>query len=182
MDDLHDIDRSPLLVSQDESSEEFIGEWMEQRGLREEIVLATKYTIDYRRGKGGLHSAFVGNSVKSMYNSVTASLKKLRTDHIDVLYMHWWDYETSVEEIMDSLHTLIVQGKVLYLGVSDSPAWFVSQANMYARLTGKTPFVIYQGKWSILARDIERDILPMAVSQGKSAAIFCAAPVADLSG
>ncbi|EKM59660.1 uncharacterized protein PHACADRAFT_250298 [Phanerochaete carnosa HHB-10118-sp] len=155
---------------QDESSEEFIGEWMEQRGIRDQIVLATKYTTDFRRGKGGQHSAFVGNSVKSMHTSVTASLKKLRTDYIDILYLHWWDYTTSVEEVMDGLHTLIQQGKVLYLGVSDTPAWVVSQANTYARLTGKTPFTIYQGKWSIMDRDFERDILPMCVAQGMAVA------------
>ena len=142
---------------------------MEQRGLREEIVLATKYTANYRRGKGGQHSAFVGNSVKSMHNSVTASLKKLRTDYIDILYVHWWEYTTSVEEVMDGLHTLVLQGKVLYLGVSDTPAWIVGTANTYARLTGKTPFTIYQGKWSIMDRDFERDILPMAVAQGTCA-------------
>ena len=62
---------------------------MEQRGIRDEIVLATKYTTDFRRGKPGQHSSFVGNSVKSMHTSVTASLKKLRTDYIDILYVHW---------------------------------------------------------------------------------------------
>ena len=141
---------------------------MEQRGIREQIVLATKYTTDYRRGKGGQHSAFVGNSFKSMYTSVAASLKKLRTAYIDILYLHWWDYTCSVEEVMDGLHTLVLQGKVLYLGVSDTPAWVVAQANTYARMAGKTPFTVYQGKWSIMDRDFERDILPMAVSQGMS--------------
>ena len=147
---------------------------MEQRGLRSEIVLATKYSSDYHRGKGGQHTAFVGNNLKSMHNSVTDSLRKLRTDYIDIFYVHWWDYTTSVEEVMDGLHTLVLQGKVLYLGVSDTPAWVVSQANMYARLTGKTPFTIYQGKWNIMERDFERDILPMAVSQGAFArAVLC---------
>ena len=153
-------------LSQDETSEEFIGEWMEQRGIRDQIVLATKYTSDYRRGKDGQHSCFVGNNFKSMHNSVNASLKKLRTDYIDILYVHWWDYTCSVEEVMDGLHTLVLQGKVLYLGVSDTPAWIVAKANNYARMSGKTPFVIYQGAWSILQRDFERDIIPMARAEG----------------
>lgn len=102
-----------------------------------------------------------------MINSVNDSLKKLRVDYIDILYVHWWDYTTSVEEVIDGLHTLIIQGKVLYLGISDTPAWVVSKANNYARMSGKTPFAIYQGKWSIIDRDFERDILPMAVSEGK---------------
>ena len=71
---------------------------------------------------------------------------------------------------MNGLHNLVVQGKVLYLGVSDTPAWIVSKANTYARLTGKTPFVIYQGAWSIMQRDFERDILPMAIAEGMALA------------
>lgn len=102
-----------------------------------------------------------------MHNSVNDSLKKLRTDYIDILYVHWWDYTCTVEEVMDGLHTLVLQGKVLYLGISDSPAWIVSRANSYARMSGKTPFVIYQGLWNIMQRDFERDILPMAISEGK---------------
>jgi aryl-alcohol dehydrogenase-like predicted oxidoreductase len=78
--------------------------------------------------------------------SVEASLKKLRTSYIDILYLHWWDWNASVEEVMDGLHQLILSGKVLYLGVSDTPAWIVAQANQYAVDHGKMPFVIYQGK------------------------------------
>ena len=108
-----------------------------------------------------------GNSVKSLHASVNASLKKLRTDFIDLLYIHWWDYETSIEEVMRGLHHLVQQGKVLYLGVSDTPAWVVSQANQYARDHALTPFVIYQGAWNILERSFERDIIPMARAHGK---------------
>ena len=106
--------------------------------------------------------------MKSMHVSVDASLKKLRTSYIDILYLHWWDYTTSVEEVMNGLHNLVAQGKVLYLGVSDTPAWIVSKANQYARMAGKTPFSIYQGAWSIMQRDMERDIIPMAVEEGTS--------------
>lgn len=99
--------------------------------------------------------------------SIKASLKKLRTDYIDILYVHSWDYTTTVEEMMNSLHNLVVQGKVLYLGVSDTPAWVVSEANTYARMAGKTPFIVYQGAWNIMQRDVERDILPMCIKHGK---------------
>jgi len=85
---------------------------------------------------------------------------------IDILYLHWWDYSTSVEEVVNSLHNLVVSGKVLYLGISDTPAWIVAKANQYARDHGKTPFVIYQGRWNVLTRDFERDIIPMARSEG----------------
>lgn len=72
-------------------------------------------------------------------------------------YLHWWDFTASVEEVMDSLHILVQQGKVLYLGISDSPAWIVAACNTYAKAHGKTPFVIYQGRWNVMIRDFERD-------------------------
>ncbi|OSD00894.1 Aldo/keto reductase [Trametes coccinea BRFM310] len=157
---------------QDESSEEFIGEWMEKRGIRDQMVIATKYTTNFKRGQTDVkqQSTFVGNHAKSLRNSVEASLKKLRTTYIDILYVHWWDYACSIEEVMNALHNLVAAGKVLYLGVSDTPAWVVSSANRYARDHGKTPFVIYQGKWSILARDMEREIIPMCRHEGMAIA------------
>lgn len=153
---------------QDESSEEFIGEWAEKRGIRDQLVIATKYTTNYKRGKDEITNKvnYSGNHAKSLHVSVEASLKKLRTSYIDILYVHWWDWTTSVEEIMNALHNLVVQGKVLYLGISDTPAWIVPKANQYAKDHGKTPFSIYQGKWSVLDRSFERDIIPMARAEG----------------
>jgi aryl-alcohol dehydrogenase-like predicted oxidoreductase len=147
-----------------------------------------KYTTNYQRGSDDIRQkiSYTGNNVKSMHLSVEASLKKLRTSYIDILYVHWWDWDTSVEEVMNGLHVLVQQGKVLYLvsvsismltptlanmhrwqGISDSPAWVVSKANQYARDHGKTPFVIYQGAWNVMLRDFERDIIPMARSEGR---------------
>ncbi|ORX85759.1 putative aryl-alcohol dehydrogenase Aad14 [Basidiobolus meristosporus CBS 931.73] len=149
---------------QSEQSETWIGEWMAQRKNRDQIVIATKYTSDYKshqlgKGKVPNHS---GNHKRSLHMSVRDSLLKLQTDWIDILYVHWWDHTTSIEEIMDSLDILVQQGKVLYLGISDTPAWIVSAANYYARSHGKTPFSIYQGRWNIMRRDFEREIIPMA--------------------
>ncbi|KAF9012105.1 Aldo/keto reductase [Hymenopellis radicata] len=157
---------------QDQSSEQFIGEWAEKRGIRDQLVIATKYSINYFRGDDSVAQKvnFVGNSSKSMHLSLEASLKKLRTTYVDILYVHWWDYETSIEEVMDNLHALVLSGKVLYLGISDSPAWVVSQANQYAKDHGKTPFVIYQGLWNVLNRSFEREIIPMARAQGMALA------------
>ncbi|KAK0201259.1 NADP-dependent oxidoreductase domain-containing protein [Desarmillaria ectypa] len=101
-----------------------------------------------------------------MHISMEASLKKLRISYIDILYLHWWDYETSMLEVMNSLHNLVMAQKVLYLRVSDTPTWVVSQANQYAMDHGKTLFIIYQGKWSILDRSFECEIIPMAKSLG----------------
>jgi aryl-alcohol dehydrogenase-like predicted oxidoreductase len=153
---------------QDGQSEEWIGEWMAQRKNRDQMVIATKYTTDYMqfalgKGKAANHC---GNHKRSLHMSVRDSLAKLQTDWIDILYVHWWDQLTSIEEVMDSLHILVQQGKVLYLGISDTPAWVVSAANTYARAQGKTPFSVYQGQWNVMRRDFERDIIPMARSFG----------------
>lgn len=157
---------------QNEQSEAWLGEWMKARGNRDRMVIATKFTTDYKgydygKGKAVNHS---GNHRRSLHMSVRDSLQKLQTDWIDILYLHWWDHTTSIEEIMDSLHILVTQGKVLYLGISDSPAWVVSAANMYARAHGKTPFSIYQGRWNVMLRDFERDIIPMARNFGMALA------------
>ncbi|KAJ7644916.1 Aldo/keto reductase [Roridomyces roridus] len=153
---------------QDETSELFIGEWAEKRGIRDQLVIATKYSSNYKSGDDSISKkvTYVGNNVKSMYLSVEASLKKLRTTYIDIFYVHWWDWDTGVEEVMNGLHNLVVQGKVLYLGISDTPAWVVSQANQYARDHGKTPFSIYQGAWNVMDRTFEREIIPMARAHG----------------
>ncbi|KAF2185946.1 putative aryl-alcohol dehydrogenase Aad14 [Zopfia rhizophila CBS 207.26] len=148
---------------QDEESEAWLGEYFEKRGIRDQMVIATKYTTHYRKhdlGVAGIN--YAGNHKKALRLSVEASLKKLRTSYIDILYLHWWDHTTSIEEIMDSLHVLVEQGKILYLGVSDTPAWIVSAANYYARASGKTPISIYQGRWNVMMRDFEREIIPMA--------------------
>ncbi|PWY66367.1 Aldo/keto reductase [Aspergillus sclerotioniger CBS 115572] len=136
-------------------------------------TIATKYTTGYRsshRDTEPLQSNFVGNSIKSMRVSVDRSLKKLQTDYIDLLYLHWWDFTTSVEEVMHGLNNLVTSGKVLYLGVSDTPAWVVVKANDYARAHGLRPFSVYQGRWNAGFRDLEREIIPMCRDQGMAIA------------
>jgi len=80
---------------------------------------------------------------------------------LDILYVHWWDWTTSIEELMDSLDEVVKRGQVLYLGISDTPAYIVAACNTYAKAHGKTPFSIYQGRWNIILRDMEREIIPM---------------------
>ncbi|PPQ91279.1 hypothetical protein CVT25_006222 [Psilocybe cyanescens] len=157
---------------QDGSSEAFIGEWAEKRGIRDRLFIATKYAHNVHLMKKTephriLHA---GGNAKSLHMSIKNSLERLRTDYVDLLYVHWWDYDTSVEEVMQSLHTLVLQGKVLYLGISDTPAWVVSMANQYARDHALTPFSVYQGLWNVLDRSFERDIIPMARAQGMALA------------
>ncbi|RAK89430.1 norsolorinic acid reductase [Aspergillus costaricaensis CBS 115574] len=156
-----------------EESEKWIGEWMAARGNRDQMVIATKYTTGFRtahRDTEPLQSNFVGNSMKSMRVSVEHSLKKLQTDYIDLLYLHWWDFTSSVEEVMHGLNNLVASGKVLYLGVSDTPAWVVVKANDYARAHGLRPFSVYQGRWNAGFRDLEREVIPMCRDQGMAIA------------
>lgn len=133
-----------------------------------------QYSSDYKRADPNVPSYarinYVGNNAKSMHISVHDSLRKLRTTYIDILYVHWWGYDTSIPEVMGRLHDLVAAGKVLYLGVSDAPAWVVAQANQWAADHGKTPFCVYQGRWNVMDRAFERDILPMARQWGMALA------------
>lgn len=113
------------------------------------------------------HVHSVGNSVNTIRTSIEESLERLRVSYIDILYVRLQDFSASIEDVMNSLHTFVTRGKVLHLGVADTPAWVVARANTFARLTGKTPFVVYRGSWSILRRDVEREILPMVLAEGE---------------
>jgi aryl-alcohol dehydrogenase-like predicted oxidoreductase len=162
---------------QNEQAETWIGEWMAARKNRDQIVLATKYTMGFTAYKGFdgiIQSNYGGNGTKSLRVSLEASLKKLQTDYVDILYLHWWDFTASIEEIMLSLNDMVRAGKVLYLGISDTPAWIVSKANQYARDHGLRQFVVYQGKWNAAIRDFERDIIPMCQSEGMGLAPWAA--------
>lgn len=125
---------------------------------RDHFVLATKFTLFTRQGDPNAS----GNHRKNMMQAVEASLKRLNTEYIDLYWVHAWDFTTSVEEVMRGLDDLVRQGKVLYVGISDSPAWVVSRANMLADLRGWSPFVALQIRYSLADRAAERDLLPMA--------------------
>ena len=143
------------------TSEKFVGEFIHSD--REHFVLATKYTLKMRDGDPN----FSGNHRKNLVQSVNASLKRLNTDYIDLLWVHAWDFLTPVEEVMRGLDDLVRQGTVLYVGVSDTPAWIVAQANTLADLRGWTRFVGLQIQYSLVERTPERDLLPMARAFGR---------------
>lgn len=137
------------------TSEKFVGEFIASD--RDHFVVATKYTLSERPEDPN----FGGNHRKNMFRSIEGSLKRLNTDHIDLLWLHMWDGITPVEEVMRALDDLVRAGKVLYVGISDTPAWVVSQANAIAELRGWSRFVAYQGEYSLASRAPERDIMPM---------------------
>lgn len=104
---------------------------MKQRNNRDEMVIATKFCTGFRTKDAHekIKSNFQGNHAKSMKLSLEHSLRKLQTGYVDLLYVHWWDFTTSVEELMGALHALVLSGKVIYLGISDTPALIVVKCN-----------------------------------------------------
>lgn len=138
------------------TSEEFLGEFL--AGQREQFVLGTKYslTLDPDNPNGG------GNHRKSLVRNLDESLRRLRTDYVDVYWLHAWDFFTPVEEVMRALDDMVRAGKILYLGISDTPAWIVAYANAIAEQRGWTGFSGLQPEYSLAQRDAERDLLPMA--------------------
>ena len=138
------------------TSEKFLGEFIATE--REAIVLATKYT----NGFGTNNPNGAGNHRKNMVQSVEASLKRLNTDYIDLLWLHIWDFMTPEEEVMRAFDDLVRAGKVLYIGISDTPAWIISRCNTIAELRGWTQFIGLQIEYSLVERTPERELLPMA--------------------
>jgi aryl-alcohol dehydrogenase-like predicted oxidoreductase len=97
-----------------------------------------------------------------MMRSLDESLKRLKTDYIDLYWVHAWDYTTPEEEILRALDDMVRAGKIMYIGISDTPAWIVSRMNAIAELRGWSQFVALQIKYSLLERTVERELLPMA--------------------
>src|SRR6266404_5920083 len=138
------------------TSEKFLGEFMQDH--RDSVVLATKYS----NAAPGNDPNAAGNHRKSMMLAVEASLKRLQTEYIDLYWVHIWDEITPVEEVMRGLDDLVRQGKVLYVGISDAPAWWVAQASTLAELRGWTKFIGLQIEYNVIERTVERELIPMA--------------------
>jgi aryl-alcohol dehydrogenase-like predicted oxidoreductase len=152
------------------SSESLVGELLD--GRRDRFVLGTKYTV---QAEPDLNSA--GNHRKSLVRSLERSLRRLRTDYVDILWVHARDTLTPVEEVMRALDDQVRAGKVLYVGVSDWPAWEIAQATTLAALRGWSPFVGLQIQYSLLERTVERELVPMA--RGLDLAITAWSPLAN---
>jgi len=142
------------------TSEKMVGEFASAERAR--YVLATKFSFNQRRGdpNGG------GNHRKNMVQALEGSLRRLGTDYVDLYWMHAWDEMTPVDEVMRAFDDLVRAGKVLYIGISDAPAWWVAQANTLAELRGWTRFVGLQIEYNLIERTPERELLPMAAALG----------------
>ncbi|MVU77990.1 aldo/keto reductase [Nocardia sp. ET3-3] len=142
------------------TAEQMLGEFAGSR--REQLVIATKYSMPTRPGDPNSG----GNSRKSMIRSVEGSLDRLRTDYLDLLYLHIWDGRTPVEEVLRAMDDLVRSGKVLYLGISDTPAWQVSRMQAITELRGWSPLAALQIPYNLIERTVERDLIPMAETMG----------------
>jgi len=141
------------------TAERYVGEFIGDE--RDYFVVGTKYTLR-RPGASAKDLNAGGNQRKNMTRTVEASLERLGTEYIDLLYLHMWDYSTPIEEIMRALDDLVRAGKVLHVGISDTPAWVVAYGQAMAELRGWSRFVAYQGEYNLLERGIELDVLPMS--------------------
>jgi aryl-alcohol dehydrogenase-like predicted oxidoreductase len=140
-------------------SEEVVGRLI--RSGRSDVVLATKFSLSPQHGLTG-----GGNSRRAMVQSVEESLRRLATDWIDLLWVHYPDEATPIDELMRGLDDLVRSGKILYVGLSNFPAWRISAAAMLAELRGWSPVAAVQLEYSLVERTPERDLLPMASAFG----------------
>lgn len=158
------------------TSEKYVGEFIAAE--RERFVVATKYSLTLREDDPNAG----GNQRKNMVQAIETSLKRLKTDYVDLFYLHMWDGTTPVEEVMRGLDDLVRMGKVLYAGISDTPAWVVSQANMLAELRGWSRFVALQIPYSLADRAPERELFPMAKSTDMAVLTWGILKAGELTG
>ncbi|GAB4215844.1 MAG: aldo/keto reductase [Synechococcales cyanobacterium] len=144
---------------QESQSEQLLGDFIQAD--RDWYVVATKYSL-FGGFNAGKDPNGCGNHRKNLVRSVEGSLKRLKTDYIDLLWIHIWDYTTPIDEILRALDDLVRQGKVLYVGASNFPAWWLARANTMADFQGWSPFVATQLEYSLTERSCEPEFLPMA--------------------
>jgi len=138
-------------------SEVWLGDFIRASHSRNESVIATKYALYDQNGR--INDG--GNHRKNLVQSLHASLKRLGTDYVDLLYVHAWDFTIAPEEMMRQLAYLVQDGKVLHIAISDTPAWVVSRCNTIAELRAWPSFSCFQAEYSLITRDVEREILPL---------------------
>ena len=141
-------------------SEELTGKFAEAK--RDSLVLSTKYSLAVRSGDPN----GAGNGRKSMVRAVEESLRRLRTDYIDLLFLHVWDDTTPADEILRAFDDLVRTGKILYIGISDTPAWQIARLQTMAELRGWTQLAALQTEYNLLERTSERDLIPAARALG----------------
>ncbi|TQF16674.1 aldo/keto reductase [Myxococcus llanfairpwllgwyngyllgogerychwyrndrobwllllantysiliogogogochensis] len=146
------------------TSEEIIGDYFAKQGGRDGAVIATKFTVNTSPGDPNAG----GNGRKNIHRAVEGSLRRLKTDYLDLYWMHAWDGITPMEEVMSTLTDLVRVGKIRYIGLSDVPAWYFARAQTLAEREGWERVVALQLEYSLVERNIEREHIPAALELGAS--------------
>lgn len=141
------------------TSEKLIGKFIQ--GRRDQLVVSTKFSFPTDRDPNS-----GGNHRKSIVGSIHGSLRRLNTDYIDLLFLHAWDNTTPVDEVLRALDDLVRSGKILYIGISNTPAWQISRMQALASVRGWSQFVALQIEYNLLQRVPERELIPMATELG----------------
>jgi aryl-alcohol dehydrogenase-like predicted oxidoreductase len=143
-------------------AEQLLGRFVAEAGLRDKMVVATKFSFNPQEGNPNAG----GNGRKNIYRALESSLRRLNMAHIDLYWMHLWDTVTPVEEVIDTLSTLVREGKIRHYGFSDVPAWYAARAQTLAQCLGREPSVALQMEYSLVERTIEREHVPAARELG----------------
>ena len=146
----------------DGRSEEMLGQFIREANCRDRIVLATKFTFNQDPGNPNAG----GNARKNIYRALELSLRRLQTDYVDLYWLHAWDTMTPVEEVMATLDALVREGKVRYVGFSNTPAWYLARAQTIAELQRLVSVCALQFEYSLIERHIEREYVAAAIELG----------------
>lgn len=159
-------------------SETWVGKFTAERNLRDRMVIATKFTYNAESGNPNAG----GNGRKNILRAVEGSLKRLGTDYIDLYILHTWDKLTPVEEVMRTMDDLVRSGKVRYVGLSDTPAWYAARAQTIAEWRGYEPLCTLQLEYSLVERNIEREFVPLGSELGMGIMVWSPLASGLLSG
>lgn len=152
-------------------SEEMVGEFILEMNLRDQVVLSTKFAFNSSSSPLSTQQALGnpnagGAGAKNIHRALEGSLKRLKTDYIDLYWMHIWDGVTPVEEIIQTLQNLVAAGKIRYYALSDMPAWVAMKAATISNERRRPAPIAMQFEYSLVARDIEREHVPVALDAG----------------
>lgn len=135
------------------TSEEWLGDFVKDANVRDQTVIATKFTFNTQAGNPNAG----GNGRKNIRRAIEASLKRLKTDYVDLYWMHAWDTVTPVEEVVQTLNDLTREGKILHFGLSDVPAWYAARAHTLSTMSGGNPVAALQLEYSLISRNLEKE-------------------------
>lgn len=154
------VDTADLYVGG--KSEEMLGRFMEEDGVRDRLVVATKYSYNAEPGNPNAG----GNGRKNLLRALEGSLRRLRTDYVDLLWLHSWDVHTPPDEVLRTFDTVVRSGRVRYVGLSDVPAWYMTRLQTLAEASHLERIIALQPEYSLVERTVEREHLPAAASLG----------------